>query len=241
MPARLYSLSLSHPSHAARLMLERKGIENKVVNVPPGFHPLVVRAIGFSGPTVPALRIDGRRVQESRAISRFLDELTPEPPLFPADPQLRLAVEEAERWGDETLQPLPRRIIRWGCVRHQHLRRWISDEAGLPAPGLGGWLSAPIARRMARVVGASDGAVRSDVAALPELLAHADALIEEGTIGRDDEPNAADFQIATTVRALLAFQDLKALVGGHPVGGLARRILPDYPDPIPSFLPRAWL
>jgi glutathione S-transferase len=114
LPARLYSLSLSHPSQAARLMLEHKGIEHKVIDFPPGLQPLAVRLVGFRGRTVPALRIDGRRVQGSRQISSALDDLVPEPPLFPPDPDRRRAVEAAERWGDETLQPVPRRLFRWG-------------------------------------------------------------------------------------------------------------------------------
>jgi glutathione S-transferase len=107
LPARLYFLSLSHPSQAARLMLERKGIEHKLVNILPGSQPVVVRLVGFRGITVPALRIDGRRIQGSREISRFLDELVPEPPLFPRDPEQRRTVEAAEHWGEETLQPVP--------------------------------------------------------------------------------------------------------------------------------------
>jgi glutathione S-transferase len=72
-------------------MLERKGIEHKLVNILPGSQPVVVRLVGFRGITVPALRIDGRRIQGSPEISRFLDELVPEPPLFPRDPEQRRA------------------------------------------------------------------------------------------------------------------------------------------------------
>lgn len=241
MAARLYSISLSHPSHTARLMLERKGIEHREVNIVPGFQPVVVRAMGFSGITVPALRIDGRRVQGSRQISRFLDDLGPSPPLFPSDPGERGAVEEAERWGEETLQGVPRRLFRWGAARHRWLRRWIvSEVVGMPAPGVMAWANAPVARKLASMVDARDDAIRGDLEALPDLLAHADSLIAAGTIG-GESPNAADFQIATSVRVLLAFQDTRPLVAGRPIGELATRILPDYPDPIPRFLPPAWL
>jgi glutathione S-transferase len=241
MTARLYSVSLSHPGHTARLMLERKGMEHQVVNIPPGVHPVAVRLAGFPGITVPALRVDGRRIQGSREISRFLDSVAPSPPLFPADPDERRAVEEAERWGEQTLQPIPRRLFRWGAARHQYLRRWIAAEVvGLPLPGVVAWTNAPVAVKMAQMSDARDDAVRGDVANLPDLLSHADALIAEGTIGAD-EPNAADFQIATSVRVLLAFDDLRSLVSGRPVADLARRILPDYPEPIPSFLPPYWL
>ena len=47
-------------------------------------HPIAAAAVRRR--TVPALRIDGEKVQGSRAIMRRLDELVPEPPLFPSDP-----------------------------------------------------------------------------------------------------------------------------------------------------------
>jgi glutathione S-transferase len=81
--ARLYSLSLSHPSQAARLMLEHKGLEHEVVELLAGIHPLQLRAAGFRAGTVPALKLDGRRVQGSLRISRALEQARPEPALFP--------------------------------------------------------------------------------------------------------------------------------------------------------------
>ena len=113
MGIKLYGTLPSPPSHSARLMLESKGLGYKEVWLLPGLHPALLRTRGFRGGTVPAIKIDGRKIQESRAISRALEELKPDPPLFPADPEQRLAVEEAERWGDEMLQDVPRRIVRW--------------------------------------------------------------------------------------------------------------------------------
>src|SRR5437763_13733942 len=94
-------------------MLEWKGIDHKMVWLLPGLWPALLRTRGFRGGTVPAMKIDGRRLQSSREISRALEDAKPDPPLFPADPEKRLAVEEAERWGDEILQDVPRRIVRW--------------------------------------------------------------------------------------------------------------------------------
>ena len=124
MSAKLYALSLSHPAHAARLMLEHKGIDHKVVYLLVGIHDIQLRLAGFKGTTVPALKLDdGRRLQHSRQIPRVLDELKPEPPLFPADPERRRAVEEAERWGEEVLQAIPRRLLRVAFSRDPGLRR----------------------------------------------------------------------------------------------------------------------
>src|SRR3954447_26230009 len=98
MGIKLYGTKPSPPAHSARLMLESKGLDYEPIWLLPGLHPALLRTRGFRGGTVPGMKIDGRRIQGSRAISRALDELRPEPPLFPSVPQQRLAVEEAERW-----------------------------------------------------------------------------------------------------------------------------------------------
>jgi len=90
------------------------GTDHRVVNLLPGFHPVALRLGGFMGSTVPALEIDGRRIQGSREISRALEELSPTPRLFPEAPDRRAEVEAAERWGEEILQtpPAGERIMR---------------------------------------------------------------------------------------------------------------------------------
>jgi glutathione S-transferase len=222
-------------------MLERKGIEHEVKDLLPGFHPLFLRLAGFRGGTVPALRIDGRRVQGSTVISRALDEICAEPSLFGSGPDQRRAIETAETWGERELQPVPRRMFRWGLATRPDLRRWMAREVvGMPAPNLMASLNTPIARSFARKVGAEDAQIRSDLEQLGPLLDHVDRLIADGTIGLDP-PNAADFQIGTSVRVLLAFEDLAPIVEGRPAANLAVRLLPDYPGPVPPFLPADWL
>src|SRR3954452_22159661 len=98
MDARLYVMPASHPSFAAALMLEHKGIPFKRTDLMPVVSKGVLRVVGFSGITVPALKIGGDKVQGSRQIARELDRLRPEPPLFPSDPEQRARVEEAERF-----------------------------------------------------------------------------------------------------------------------------------------------
>src|ERR671911_3129468 len=103
MKARLYVIPASHPAIAAQLMLEHKGIAYKRTDLLPVISKGVLRAVGFPGNTVPALKIDSNKIQGSRQIARELERLRPKPPLFPADPEQRAAVEEAERLGDEEL------------------------------------------------------------------------------------------------------------------------------------------
>jgi glutathione S-transferase len=88
---------------------------------------------------VPGLRLDsGERLAGSRAIMRRLDELAPDPALYPAaGGEARKLAERAEEWGDEVLQPLVRRLA-WAdastrsdllaLVGHlDRVDRWVGD------------------------------------------------------------------------------------------------------------------
>jgi glutathione S-transferase len=236
----LYGSLPSPPSHSARLMLEHKGLEHRMVWLLPGLWPALLRARGFRGGTVPAIKIDGRRLQGSRTISRALEELEPEPPLFPADPRKRLEVEEAERWGDEVLQDVPRRIARWLSVHRPESRVMIAREVRVPFPRFAAWINAPSARHLARKVDA-DGQIERAIGQVPEVLAHVDELISRGVIG-GEQPNAADFQIATSVRALLAFEDLRPMTEDRPAAQLGMRFLPRFGFDHPAgMLPGEWV
>ena len=241
MAATLYSIAISHPSQAARLMLERKGIEHEIVPVQPGWQPFVLRLKGFRGTTVPALRIDGRRIQGSRRISRELDRIQPDPSLFPGDPERRRAVEDAEEWGDRALQPVPRRLFRWALASRHDMRQWMArDVMRVPAPELVALTLGPIAKAFSHKSRGSDERVRADLAVLPGMLDHVDALIADGTIG-GDEPNAADFQIGTCVWSLTSFSDLRPLVEGRPAATLAGKLLAPPKMNVPSVVPVGWV
>ena len=86
---------------------------------------------------------------------------------------------------------------------------------------------------------ATDERVRHDLETLPTLLDEVDRLLETGVIG-GPELGAADFQIGSSVRMLLAMEDAGRLVAGRPAMAFARRVVPDYPD-IPAALPANWL
>lgn len=239
---KLYVIPGSHPSLAASLMLERKGVPFKRVDMIPGpIKQLQIRAMGFPNDTVPALKLDGEKLQGSREISRELDRRFPELPLFPTDAKDRSAVEEAERWGDEELQAVPRRITWWAIRRNSRAAGSFLAGAriGLPIP-VAVRTVGPIAWASAKLNKADDANVRADLAGLPALLDRIDGLIEEGVIG-GEEPNAADYQIAPSVRLLLCLEDLRPLLEGRPAAKLARRLVPDFPGDVPRVLPPEWL
>jgi len=234
---RLYGIALSHPVVAVRGMLDVKGLPYRYVELLAGMHPPALLAAGFRGVTVPALKLpDGRRVQGSLAIAQALEEVAPEPSLYPSDPSARRAAHDAEQWGEATLQPVPRRIIRWGLAHRFSQRRWFADVGTpLPAPAVTAVLMSPLAPLFARQVGATEAGLRRDLAQLPGLLDEVDRLLAAGVIG-GDPPGAADVQIACSVRMLLATDDVAALVSGRPAEAFARRVIPDYWQ-IPAALP----
>jgi glutathione S-transferase len=242
MPAKLYVLPASHPSMAAELMLKRKGVPYKRRDLIFVMHIPVVKARGFPGRTVPALIWeDGRKIQGSRNISRFLDEERPAPPLFPADAEQRRKVEDAELWGDEQLQPLARRLIWIGLGRDRSTAKDFLRGYKLGVPtSIAAATAAPIIWAEAKINKASDEAARNDLQRLPELLDHIDELIAQGVIG-GDEPNAADYQIATSMRLLMAFDQLRPLIENRPAGALALKVAPDPGGRIPAALPSEWL
>jgi glutathione S-transferase len=240
-PARLYGIPMSHPVVAVRGMLDRKGLEYRYVELLAGAHPPSLWALGFRGITVPAIRFaDGRRVQGSLAIASALEEVAPEPALYPSEPSARAAAKAAESWGESVLQPVPRRLIRWGLRASLRQRQWFADVATpLPAPAVTGWILTPLAPVFVKLVGADDDAVRGDLGALPGLLDAVDRLLQTDVIG-GAELGAADFQIAASVRMLLAMADIGRLVAGRPAEAFARRVIPDYPA-IPAVFPPDWL
>src|SRR5436190_18311937 len=134
----LFVIPGSHACRSAMLMLGHKRVPYRRVDIVTLLHPVVVRLLGFDAGgqtrsaggrrtfglrlgdrlgTVPALAADGDRISTNYAIARFLDEHHPEPPLLPADAKQRAAVEEAERWANETLQMAARRIPGAAMVR----------------------------------------------------------------------------------------------------------------------------
>ncbi len=241
MDARLYVFPGSHAAMIGRLLLEQKGIAYKRVDLLPVISKLVVRALGFPGATVPALKIDGRRVQGTRAISRELDRIQPDPPLFPSDPSARAAVEEAERFGDEEMQPLFRQIPYWAYLKDLSPLRSYSEGAKIGIPiGLAMKTAWPIIKLASRFNEASDENVRRDLAALPGMLQQVDDWIAAGVLG-GEQLNAADLQIAPTVRLAMTFDDLRPAIENRPAGKLAMRVVPDYPGKTPPVFPAAWL
>ncbi|MBI5106613.1 MAG: glutathione S-transferase [Solirubrobacterales bacterium] len=238
MPAKLYVVHGSHPCDTVAKALELKGIAYKRIELPPPSHALVMRPL-FGGRTVPGIRFeDGTKVQGSRAILRELERRVPEPPLY-GGPE----VDEAERWGDEVLQPVARRLLWPSFQRHpEAMHAYQEGQRGpkLPLPVIKA--AAPVITRVERRMNAAtDAAARADLQALPGLLDKIDAWIAAGVLG-GAQPNAADLQIAPTLRLLHTIGDVRPLIAGRPAEELAFRYFDRLPGETPAGLfPAEWL
>ena len=114
---KLYVLPGSHPCAAVKAALKLKAIEYERVDLLPSTELLIGR-LRYGGTTVPGMRFNGERLVGSRTIMRRLDQVVPEPPLLPdvgSPPYAK--VLEAERWGDEVFQSVPRRVIDVAFMR----------------------------------------------------------------------------------------------------------------------------
>jgi glutathione S-transferase len=234
MPHTLYAVHGSHPCLTAERALQLKGQPYRIHEMAPALH-VPEQWLRFRKLTVPALRLgSGEKVVGSRAIVHRLDELVPEPRLLPEDSTARDRVVDAERWGDEVLQPVPRRLAWTGmCARTDAIASY-GEGSRLPLPGFVQRLAAPRIARVARWRnGGGEQQARKDLAALPAQLDQVDAWIAEGVMG-GAEPNAADLQIAPSIRLLATMEDVKPLLAGRPCLALAMRLFPSYAGHMPK-------
>jgi glutathione S-transferase len=234
----LHVLPPSHPCKTAEAALRFKGLEAEIVTLTPGEHGDVIEELyGEGHRTVPGLLVDGEPVHGSVAILERLEQLVPEPTLYPGE--IADAVREAERWGDVELQDLGRRLP-WGAL---HFRPEAAGTFGgaPPLDPAGTDFAIRAARAAWRYHGISAVRLAEDLAGLPAKLDHVDALAAGGIVG-GTTPTAADLQIGATLRVLLTIGDLRPLLAGRPAEQVARRWFPDYPGEIPAgAFPAGWV
>ena len=229
----------SHPSLAAELMLRHKGIPYRRFDLPNMSHAYILPLLGYDARTVPVLRIDGQRVATTQRIARALDARQTDPPLFPADN--RAAVEAAEAWADDELQEGVRRLGRWASVEDREAMATFLDGVRMGVPEGAVRAALPVLRPViSRQFGVKRHTAEACARALPEQLDRVDALLAEGVIG-GAQPNAADFQVATSVRLAMCFDQLRERIEARPAGAHALRICPDYPGRFRAVLPEPWI
>ncbi len=231
----LHALPPSHPCMTVAAALQLKGLEFDRVDLPAGPHVEQMQEIyGEGHSTVPGLMIDDEPVHGSRAILARLEEIEPEPVLYPSE-----EVREAERWGDEVFQDLGRRLP-WGALHFRpELLATIFGGSQLDGPGT------DYAIRMIRAGwkyhNITAARLHDDLAELPAKLDHIEELVGSGVIG-GEQPNAADLQIGATVTVLMPLADLGGLLAGSAAEQVGRRNFPALAGTIPAgTYPAGWV
>jgi glutathione S-transferase len=243
----LYVIPGSHACRAAMLMLDHKRVPYRSIMAVTGLHPVVARLHGFDAGgqtrtaggrrtpglrlgdllgTVPGLACGRERISTNHAIARFLDDRHPEPPLFPADPEQRSAVEDVERWANDALQMNARRIVGPAVLR---------DPDGFSRSSADGRLGPLLYRhrvagrllipRLGPMFATSEAAEPALLAELPATLDRIDAWIADGVLA-GPQLNAADFMVAPSLALMLYRSDLGPVFQSRPALALVDRLLP---------------
>ena len=234
----LHILPPSHPCLTAKAALAHKGLDYEEVQVKMGSHGDEIEAIyGEGRRTVPGAIIDGEPVHGSTGILKRLDEIVPEPTLYPA--LIAEAVREAELWADGDFQDLGRRLP-WSALhfRPEAMGTFGGGEALDPA---GTDFAIKFVRSTWKWHGLTAEGLAADLAALPGMVREIEGFAEQGLIG-SEAPTAADFQIGATVRILSTIRDLDPVFDGTVAREVAFRYFPDYPGEVPAgAIPAGWV
>lgn len=236
----LHVLPPSHPCHAAEAALRLKGLEYERVDLQAGKHvEEMPKLYGEGRTTVPGLLVDGEPVHGSNAIFERLEQLAPEPSLYPA--ALGERVAEVARWGDEELQDLGRRLP-WGVLHFRPEMLSIVAGGTEPLDPAGTDYAMRFVRGAWKYHGITAVRLAEDLAGLPAKLDVVDGFVAEGVMG-GETPTAADLQIGSTLRVLSLVGDVWPLLEGRPAMEVSRRFFPRLPgDGIPAgAFPRSWI
>jgi glutathione S-transferase len=249
MKPKLYVILGSHACRTGMLLMEHKGIEYERVELPTGLHPFLLRFRGFKREkaphrniggrrpqmlatadrmgTVPALQMNGDRVETNREIARYLERSQPDPPLFPSDTERRKAVEEAESWGSETFQMVARRLVLAASLHPDVLVNGANDGRLGPLLYRSQRVRLQGTRMFARFVfRANRQAEQELLASLPDLLDRIDEWVEAGVLN-GEELNAADLMIAPSLALLTYRSDVRSDVERRPSSRLLDRVMPE--------------
>lgn len=229
---------MSHPCLAAAAALRLKGVEFEQENLLPGPHAARIEELYGEGlTTVPGLTVGDEKIHGSTAILWRLEELFPEPSLYPHP--LSERVREAEIWGDGRFQDLGRRLP-WGAL-HFRPEAVGTFTGGEPLDPAGTDFAIRMARGVWKHHGISATLLAEDLQVLPELLETIEGFAREGLID-GDSPTAADLQIGASARVMLTVADLEPVLAGSVAERIARRHFPDYPGRIPAgAFPAGWV
>ena len=107
---KLYSIPPSLYCAKVRIVLRAKRLAWQDIPPPGGYGSSEYRQIVPSG-TLPAIDHDGFLLVDSEAINEYLNELQPQPPLWPEDVKARAHARFLSRFHDTRLEPVVRALF----------------------------------------------------------------------------------------------------------------------------------
>ena len=128
---RVYRIPFSTNVERVSLALAHKGIEVEWEDVDPADRGPVERLSGQ--PLVPVLVHDDRVLADSTGILRYLEELRPDPPLFPRDEARRAELEVFLDWFNRVWKRPPNELEAERAKEHPDAER--IDELGRELTG----------------------------------------------------------------------------------------------------------
>jgi maleylacetoacetate isomerase len=170
----LYAYWRSSASYRVRLALAAKRVAHRVVpvNIVAGEQDTGAHLDRSPTGYVPALVLDGVAYSESVALIELLDDLYPEPPLYPRDPFARARVRTLVEIVNAGIQPLQnlnvtRRLPGDAAAKDDWVRHYIGK-------GLAAFERAVLANDVAGFAGRfafGDSLTAADLVLIPQLAA----------------------------------------------------------------------
>jgi len=121
---RVWLIPFSTNVERVSLALAHKGAEAEAIEVDPGARGEVVRVSGQD--LVPVADFDGDIVADSPAILRRIEELHPDPPLWPAEPARRAEMDVFIDWFNRVWKVAPNAIA-------EAIERGAADQFAIDA------------------------------------------------------------------------------------------------------------
>lgn len=198
-----------------RRALHLKGQAFEVVDVPLTQAPLRLRRLNPAG-KVPVLEHDGRVVSDSSDILLYLEELFPDPPLFPLDPRERALCHMLEDWADESLYFYE---VRLRLTFPHNAERWVPELLAHDAAPMRLLGKAAVPRVASQMLDKQGLGRKSEAQILAETQRHLDALVDwlangDWLVGQ--AISAADLAVFAQLDALEGTEEGGRMIGARP-------------------------
>jgi glutathione S-transferase len=225
----LWHLDVSHYNEKVRWALDFKGIAHTRRAIPPGIHMAVATAMARQS-TLPVLVLEGRAIGDSTAIIEALERRHPDPPLYPAERDLRQRALELEEYFDEQLGPEIRRVFLYHLFADPALSLEASDRnAGPLRRALLRPFVPVVVRMLARVYGVDRARAEEGLGRTHAVL---DRIVQEtGPSGYlvGDRFTVADLTAAALGRLLAPAEYVHPVVNATPALQEVRESLRSHP------------